>query len=257
MTRSGEQVLILSAATLFAASAFVTLYFVQAMPGGMHMAGGWTMSMMWMRMPGQGWLSTSLLFATMWLAMMVAMMLPSALPMFLIYEKTARFRGDRRVGLATWFLGAGYFGSWLIFGLVAYACGVGIARVAMASDTISRAIPISGGVSLIGAGAYQLTSLKGACLKHCRDPLTLMTDHMGKGWRGATVLGAHHGVFCAACCWSLMLIQLVVGVMNLPAMIIIAAVIAAEKLLPIGVQVAKGVGILSIAAGALVAVQAL
>ena len=257
MTRSGEQVLFLSAAALFAGSAFVTLYFVGAMPGGMQMAGGWTMSMMWMRMPGLGWLSTSLVFATMWLAMMVAMMLPSALPMFLIYEKTARFRGDRHVGLATWCLGAGYFGCWLAFGLAAYACGVGIAHIAMVSDTISRAIPISGGISMIGAGAYQLTPLKGACLKHCRDPLTLMADHMGKGWRGAAALGAPHGAFCAACCWSLMLIQLVVGVMNLPAMIIIAAVIAAEKLLPIGVQVAKGAGILSIAAGALVGAQVL
>lgn len=257
MTRSGEQALFLSAAVLFAASAFVTLYFVGAMPGGMQMAGGWTMSMMWMRMPGRGWLSTSLVFATMWLAMMVAMMLPSALPMFLVYEKTARFRGDRHVGLVTWCLGVGYFGCWLAFGLVAYACGVGIAHVAMASDLISRAIPIACGISLIGAGAYQLTPLKGACLKHCRDPLSLIADHVGKGWRGAAALGVHHGAFCAACCWSLMLTQLVVGVMNLPAMMIIAGVIAGEKLLPIGVQVAKGAGILSIAAGALVAVQAL
>ena len=221
------------------------------------MAGGWTMSMMWMRMPGQGWLWSLLLFATMWIAMMVAMMLPSALPMFLIYEKAARFRGDRHVGLVTWCLGIGYFGCWLAFGLVAYACGVGIAHAAMASDLISRAIPLACGASLIGAGAYQLTPLKRACLKHCRDPLALMTDHLGKGWRGAAALGAHHGAFCAACCWPLMLIQLVVGVMNLPAMILIAGVIAAEKLLPIGVQVAKGAGILSIAAGALVSARAL
>lgn len=257
MTRPAEQAVFWSAAAFFAASAIATVYFVRAMPGGMQMAGGWTMSMMWMRMPGQGWLSSLLLFATMWLAMMVAMMLPSALPMFLIFEKTARFRGDRHVGLATWCLGTGYFASWLAFGLVAYACGVGIARVAMASDLISRAIPIACGISLIGAGAYQLTPLKGTCLKHCRDPLGLIADHVGKGWRGAAALGAHHGAFCAGCCWSLMLIQLVVGVMNLPAMILIAVVISAEKLLPIGVQVARGVGIVSIAAGALVALQAL
>lgn len=257
MNRSAQQILYFSAATLFAASVVLTLYFVRAMPGGMQMAGGWTMSMMWMPMAGQGWLWTSLIFATMWLAMMVAMMLPSALPMLLIYEKTARFRGDQHVGLATWCLGVGYFGVWLIFGLIAYGCGVGIARAAMASDLVSRAIPIACGASLIAAGAFQLTPLKAACLKHCRDPLALIGAHLGKGWTGALALGMHHGAFCAACCSSLMLIQLVVGVMNLPAMIIIAAVIAAEKLLPVGAQVAKGAGFLSIAAGAFVTCQAL
>jgi predicted metal-binding membrane protein len=257
VTRSSEQILHLSSAALFTLSAIVTLYFIHAMSSGMQMAGGWTMSMMWMRMPGQGWLSTSLVFATMWLSMMVAMMLPSALPMLLIYQKTARFRGEEHVGLATWCLGAGYFGVWLVFGLIAYALGVGIAHAAMASEIASRAIPVACGASLIVAGVYQLTPLKAACLKHCRDPLRLIAGHLGNGWRGALTLGVHHGAFCAACCWSLMLMQLVLGVMNLAAMVIIAAVIAAEKLLPRGVQIARGTGILSIAAGAALTVQAL
>jgi predicted metal-binding membrane protein len=257
VTRSSEQALRLSAAAIFTAGAILTLYFVRAMEGGMPMAGGWTMSMMWMRMPGQGWISTALLFAAMWLAMMVAMMLPSALPMLLVYQKTASFRGDAHVGAAVWCLGAGYFGVWLGFGLVAYALGVAIARIAMASEVVSRAIPLAGGAALIVAGAYQLTPLKTACLKHCRNPLELVAGHVGKGRRGALSLGIHHGAFCAACCWSLMLVQLVLGVMNVAAMVAVAAVIAAEKLLPAGKQVARGAGIFSIAAGAVLAALAL
>jgi len=221
------------------------------------MAGGWTMSMMWMPMAGRGWLSSSLVFATMWLLMMVAMMLPSALPMLSIYEKTTRFRGDQHVGLATWFLGAGYFGVWLVFGLVANAFGIGVARAAMASEVVSRAIPAACGASLIIAGAYQMTPLKAACLKHCRDPLHLIARHLDGGSRGAFALGVHHGAFCAACCWSLMLVQLVLGVMNLAVMVAVALVIAAEKLLPLGPQIARGVGIFCIAAGAALTAQTL
>jgi predicted metal-binding membrane protein len=98
-----------------------TLYFVQTMSGGMAMPGGWTMSMTWMRMPGQSWAAAGVMFVAMWVAMMISMMLPSALPMLLLYRRVLRFRGDGGLGLAIWSLGAGYFAVWLGFGAAAYS----------------------------------------------------------------------------------------------------------------------------------------
>ena len=224
----------------------------------MSMPGGWTMSMMWMRMPGQTWAAASTMFVAMWVAMMIAMMLPSALPMLLLYRRVIRFRGEARVALATWSVGAGYFAIWMGFGLGAYAIGVALTQAAMRSTTFSRAMPIVSAAALITAGAYQLTSWKTACLEHCRDPFHLMARHLGRpGWRGALGLGLHHGAFCAACCWGLMVVQLVLGVMNLGAMVLVAGVIAAEKLLDSGVLIARATGVIAIVAGASMALRAL
>ena len=98
------------------------------------------------------------------------------------------------------------------------------------------------------AGIYQLTPWKAACLKHCRDPLALVAHHLAGGRAGALRLGIHHGAFCAACCWALMLIQLVLGTMNLAVMVGVALVIAMEKLLSRGEWLAKATGIAAIAA---------
>jgi predicted metal-binding membrane protein len=228
------------------------------MEGGMSMPGGWTMSMMWMRMPGQTWAAASTMFVAMWVAMMIAMMLPSALPMLLLYRRVIRFRGEAGVALATWSVGAGYFAIWMGFGLGAYAIGVALTQAAMRSATFSRAMPIVSAAALITAGVYQLTSWKAACLEHCRDPFHLMARHLGRpGWRGALELGLHHGAFCAACCWGLMVVQLVLGVMSLGAMVLVAVVIAAEKLLASGVLIARFAGATAIVAGAGMALRAL
>jgi predicted metal-binding membrane protein len=118
-------------------------------------------------------------------------------------------------------------------------------------------VPIASGVALVAAGIYQLTPWKAACLRHCRDPLSLVATHMSRGWRGALRLGVYHGAFCAACCWALMLIQLVLGVMNILVMITVALVIALEKLLPRGMVVARATGMLAMAVGAIIAGRAL
>jgi predicted metal-binding membrane protein len=221
------------------------------MSGGMRMPGHWTMSMMWMPMGGE--FAAAGIFAVMWLAMMVAMMLPSTMPMLLLYRRAADLRGRKHLGQAMFVLGSGYFFVWTLFGVLVYVIGAFLARGAMHSDSFSRALPFTGGLALCIAGIYQLTPWKTACLKHCRDPLTLLADNLHRGRFGALRIGIHHGAFCAACCWALMLIQLVLGVMNLAAMVAVAVVIALEKLLPRGEWLARAAGLVAIVAGVIIA----
>ena len=241
-------------ALVFTGAAAITWYSSHTMAGGMAMPGGWTMSMAWM--PMGAWLPSAAMFAGMWVAMMVAMMLPSTLPMILLHRRAALFRGEVHTGVLSALMAGGYFGVWTAFGMVAYIGGLGIALLAMRSEVFSRAVPISSGVALVAAGIYQLTPWKAACLRHCRDPLSLVASHM-RGRRGALRLGVHHGVFCTFCCWALMLIQLALGVMNIPVMIAVALVIALEKLLPRGMVVARATGVLAMAGGAIIAGRAL
>jgi predicted metal-binding membrane protein len=219
------------------------------MGSSMPMPGGWRMSMMWMRMPGQSWAAAAALFLAMWAAMMIAMMLPSTMPMLLVFRRAAAFSGERHLARLAWAMGAGYFGVWTLFGCMAYGIGIAITQAAMQSLAVSRAVPLAIGGALVIAGVWQLTPWKTACLRHCRDPLEFVAHHLHGGASGALRLGLHHGAFCAACCWGLMLIQLAIGVMDLRLMAGVAAVIAAEKLLPRGATVAKIVGIGAVVSG--------
>jgi predicted metal-binding membrane protein len=189
------------------------------------------------------------MFLLMWLSMMVAMMLPSALPMLLIYRRVLHFRRERRVGLSTALMACGYFAVWLCFGMLAYLGGAAAAWAAMRWPLVSRAVPFVSGAALILCGVFQWTPWKMACLRHCRDPLHLVASHLSGGLGGGWRLGIHHGAFCAACCWGLMLIQLVLGVMNLAVMAIVATVIALEKLVPRVGLIVRIVGAASVAAG--------
>ncbi len=242
---------------VFLATAAATLWGARAMQAGMPMPGGWRMSMMWMRMPGQSWTVTTALFLLMWAAMMLAMMLPSTLPMLIIYRRAIAFAGEPHLGLCTWAMGAGYFGVWTLFGAVAYGIGIAITQGAMHYEVVSRAVPFAVGGALVMAGIWQLTPWKSACLRHCRDPLELVASHLHVGAAGALRFGVHHGAFCAACCWGLMLIQLALGVMDLRIMTAVALLIAAEKLLPWGAGFARAIGIASIIGGVALIAQAL
>lgn len=241
---------------VFLVAAGLTLASARMMTGVMPMPGGWTMGMAWMRMPGQSWLASGAMFSAMWLAMMVAMMLPSSLPMVLLYRRTVAFRGEPHAAALVWAMGGTYFAVWTLFGVVAYAVGTGIATAAMQSASVSRLIPLAAGASLVIAGTYQLTPWKSACLKHCRDPLELVARHLHRGWRGAVGLGFHHGLFCTGCCWALMLMQIVTGVMNLLAMVVVASVIALEKLLGRGETIARVVGGAAILSGLWIVIRA-
>ena len=256
-SRASERATCVAALAIFALAAFITIYFTRCMSGGMPMQGNWTMEMMWMVMPGQTWITAALAFSGMWLAMMVAMMLPSALPMLLLYRRAAAFRGASRLSVLTFAVGTGYFLVWTLFGVFAYGAGETVTRTAMIWPAWSRAVPLATAAALVLAGIYQLTPWKSTCLKHCRDPLLLVAYHLGGGWLGALRLGIHHGAFCAACCWGLMLIQLVLGVMNLAVMAAVALVIALEKVLAKGALVARITGYASVLGGVALATRSL
>jgi len=239
-------------AFIFLSAAAMTAWFNRTMSMTMPMPGGWRMSMMWMEVasgsPGQ-----LVVFIVMWVSMMVAMMLPSTLPMLLLYRRVARFRGDSYLSFRVWLVGAGYFAAWAGFGGVVCLVGALVSRMAMASTHVSQTIPVVCGLALIAAGAYQLTPWKSACLRHCQDPLSLLSHHLGGRAQSAFKLGLHHGAYCTGCCWGLMLIQLVLGVMNIYVMVAIALVIALEKLLSSGARLAQWTGIAAILIGTVLA----
>jgi predicted metal-binding membrane protein len=189
------------------------------------------------------------MFLAMWLAMMVAMMLPSALPTFVIYRRAMHFRKDPRPGLSTLLMACGYFFVWLGVGVLAYIAGIAVAEAAMRWSVVSRAVPVAGGGALIVCGLFQFAPWKMSCLRHCRDPLHFVASHLHGGPVGGWRLGLHHGAFCVACCWGLMLIQLVLGVMNLAVMAIVAGIIALEKLVPRAEKIVWATGGAAIVAG--------
>ena len=237
------------ASGVFAIAAAYTLYAGLHMTGGMGMPGGWTMPMMWMATPGQSLLSSAAMFLLVWQAMMIAMMLPSSWPMLELYARVARHSGHRRPLLHTSVVAAGYFAVWAAFGCAAFVLGIEISRAAMISGRVSRLIPDAAGVVLILSGVWQLSPMKQACLKHCREPLLFLGHAYRRGTWGAMRVGLHHGAFCAACCWALMMMQLLLGIMNLAIMTGVAAIIATEKLWRRGPALARLVGVVSIGAG--------
>lgn len=238
-----------AASLIFLLAAASTLYWAHSMDRGMLMPGGWTMSMMWMTMPGESTWYAAAMFLLMWLVMMIAMMLPSAWPMLVLHRRVVIFRELAHASLATVVVAAGYFAVWVAVGAAAFIAGFGIASFAMHSVRISHLVPPAAGAALVLAGIYQLTPLKQACLKHCREPVLYLSHEWRPGLRGAFRLGLHHGAFCAACCWALMLIQMILGVMNLAIMILIAAIIGTEKLWKRGPTLARAVGVCTIAGG--------
>ena len=236
----------------------LTIQSIRGMPGVMPMPGGWTMSMAWMVMPGQSVFAAGTMFVTMWLVMMVAMMLPSALPVVLLHRRLAESRRARGVPVAPEVvLLAGYFTAWTAFGAVAFGLGLPVATVAMQSEGVSRMMPLLAGAALMVAGLYQLTPFKRACLAHCRSPLSFFTSSWREGWVGTFRLGVHHGSYCTGCCWALMLIQLTLGVMNLWVMVAVAGVIALEKSWRHGHRVAHAAGFAAVVAGVLHIVRVL
>ncbi len=222
----------------FIASVWATAYFSHSMSGGMDMPGGWTMSMMWMQMSGQTWFSSAISFLIMWMAMMVAMMMPSVLPMFL---KT------RRHWASLCYMTLGYFTIWLVAGIGIYAIGMAFAAVAMRSDLFSRSIPLLSGLLLIISGAIQFTPWKMTHLLQCRSLFGCAVSYPQE--ERSFWLGCKQGAACCACSASPMAVLIVLGIMNPIVMIVIAIVIAAEKLLPWPDIVARLVGISAMIAG--------
>jgi len=244
-------------ALLFAASAVVTIVWCASMSamGEMPMPGGWTMSMAWMRMPGQTWPGAAASFLGMWVVMMVAMMLPSLVPMLWRYRQAVGRTGDTRLGRLTALVGVGYFFVWSALGLVVYPLGVALAATEMDHPTLARAVPIAVGVVVLIAGWLQLTAWKARHLACCREApgrgRTLPAD-AGTAWRHGLRLGLH----CAYCCVGPIAILLVVGVMDLRVMAVVTTAITAERLAPAGERLARAIGAVVVGAGVLLIARA-
>jgi predicted metal-binding membrane protein len=188
-------------------------------------------------MPMQGGTSRFLLAAAMWWVMMIAMMLPSAAPLILLFGTVHR-HGAQSPPTAD-FLG-GYLAVWLGFALLAASLQLLLEQRGFVSAT-SMALPSGWAPAgfLIAAGLYQLSPLKNACLANCRTPTEFLTRHYRPGALGAWRMGLIHGAYCVGCCWLLMALLFVGGVMNLAWIAALTLLVAAEKLLPGGDWIAR------------------
>lgn len=207
-------------------------------------------------MPGEGWSAWyALLMALMWWVMMVAMMTPSAAPMILLHARVARqaqVRGDDPSGSlqqTAVFVG-GYLLVWLGFSLLATALHAALEAAGLISAMMMWSLngTLSAAV-LITAGVYQWTPLKNACLRHCRSPVQFLTRHWQPGRAGALRLGVLHGAYCVGCCWALMALLFVGGVMNVLWIVALTAVVLVEKLAGAGVAASRLGGGLLVAWG--------
>ena len=235
------------AALAFIASAAATIadyVSMSAMPG-MEMPGGWTMSMTWMRMPGQSWSGAAAAFMGMWIVMMVAMMLPAVTPALARYRQSMRAVAGPRLGRLTFIVVAAYFTTWTLAGLVTFPLGMVLAELTMRVPALSRAVPIAAGLTIVLAGALQFTEWKSEQLRCCRNtPVEETHDAVGAlrhGWQ--------LGLNCIRCCAGLTAILLVLGVMDLRAMAMVTLAITAERVLPAGQRIAHIIGALAVASG--------
>ncbi|MDP3798740.1 MAG: DUF2182 domain-containing protein [Polaromonas sp.] len=206
---------------------------------------------MLMPMSSGPWTPThAMVMLAMWAVMMAAMMLPSATPMILLYTTIAhgrRAQGEHAAGPG--FFVGGYVAIWTAFSLVAVALQFGLEKAALLSPMMETTSIGLAGTVLIAAGIYQWTPLKQACLRRCRSPLDFVLMHWRNGPTGAFVMGLHHGMFCVGCCWMLMLLLFVGGVMNLVWIAGIAIFVLVEKLVPAGHWIGRGAGLLLIGWG--------
>ena len=203
-----------------------------------------------------GMVDLALLFV-MWVVMMVAMMVPSASPLILMVASVNRKRRERDdpLGPTGLFL-AGYLLAWTAFSAVATGAQWGLHATALLSPAMVGTSPVLGGILLLTAGIFQFTSLKQACLNHCRSPVGFVLGHWREGRGGALRMGMEHGLFCVGCCWVLMALLFVAGVMNLLWVAVISLFVLAEKVLAKGELVGRLGGAALLTAGVAVLITA-
>ena len=208
-----------------------------------------------MAMP-MGWsVSYWIVMLFMWWIMMIAMMIPSAAPMVLLYARATRHAQKQgtmeSAAIPTAAFTAGYLVSWLVFSIFAVSLQWGLEKAGMVhsmmmwstNTTLSAAF-------LILAGIYQLSPLKHVCLNHCRSPVEFLSRNWRKGRIGAFRMGFHHGLFCVGCCWFLMALLFAGGIMNLVWIAGLAILVLLEKFIPYGHWFARITGALMLAGGA-------
>lgn len=191
------------------------------------------------------------LMLLMWIVMMAAMMLPSAAPMILLYARIARgHTPDGRPAVGTGFFVLGYVAVWAGFSVVAVVLQFWLERLALLTPMMETTSLSLAGSLLIVAGIYQWTPWKHACLRRCQSPLDFVLTYWRSGADGAFVMGLQHGLYCVGCCWLIMLLLFVGGVMNLYWIAGLALFVLAEKLFPGGRWVSRIAGVLLLAWGA-------
>ena len=202
------------------------------------------------RMQAWGTADFALTFG-MWAVMMVAMMTPSAAPMILMFAGVNRRRREQQVSyVPTSVFLLGYLIVWAAFSVLATAAQWGLHAVSLLSPVTAITSPVFGGVLLLAAGIYQWTPLKHVCLSKCRSPLGFVLNEWREGRWGAFLMGLKHGGYCTGCCWSLMALLFVAGIMNLLWVAAIAGFILLEKVAPGGDRLGRVAGVVLVGWGA-------
>ncbi len=220
-------------------------------------AGAWAL-LVWQWATSDGDMSLTMgmgapLFIAIWVAMMVAMMFPTAAPMILTFARVhENRRAQGRSFVPSWVFTGSYLVVWTLFGVLAYGVAAGLDGLANHSGWLmDNAARIGGGV-LVLAGLYQVSPLKYACLAKCRTPFAFVLTSWRDGYAGSFRMGLEHGLYCLGCCWLLFVILFPLGMMNVGAMALITLLIFAEKSTPFGRQIAGFAALGLVAYGTLV-----
>jgi predicted metal-binding membrane protein len=213
------------------------------MRGDMDGLSAWMMRSRWD-------LPYTLAIFAMWIAMMIGMMLPSAAPTLLLYARICRTdANDKRPMRRVYAFAAGYLLAWVGFSVLATGLQWALVEAQLLDPMMQSSSKLFSSVLLVAAGAYQWSQIKQRCLARCRSPAEFISSHWRRGIRGALRMGWAHGLFCLGCCWALMLLLFVGGVMSLAWIGAITLLVLFEKLLPAGVFAGRMAGGLIIAAG--------
>jgi len=200
------------------------------------------------------WRAADVLFTfLMWAVMMVGMMSAAAAPVLVLFADMQVQRGARGPSMALLLFGLGYLAVWLGFSAFAALVQWALHEAAFLSSGLAASSRSVGGAILIGAGVYQLTPAKSACLRHCQSPLGFLMSHWRDGLGGAFRMGLRHGSYCLGCCWALMGVLFAVGIMNLAWVGVLTAFILLEKIGPAGILVSRAGGVVLIASGIVLA----
>ena len=260
--RPTERAFFGAAALLFVASTAGTILWCGSgsRMGAMPMGSGRAMSTVWMPapwmpMPGESWLGAAASFLGMWIVMMVAMMLPSLVPMLHRYRNAVAGAGEARLGSLTALVGLGYFFVWTVLGMAVFVLGASLSLVATGLPFPAWAAPLAAGLVVLIAGALQFTAWKARHLACCREVPghgRVLAADASTAWRHGLRLGLH----CCYCCGGLMAILLVIGIMDLRAMAAVMAAITLERLAPAGQRIAQASGVVIVVAGLFLIVRA-
>jgi predicted metal-binding membrane protein len=200
------------------------------------------------------WRAADVLFTfMMWAVMMVGMMSVPAAPVLLLFADMQVGRGERGFSTALLLFGLGYLAVWVGFSASAALAQWGLHEAALLSSGMAASSRTLGGAILFGAGVYQLTPAKSACLRHCQSPLGFLMSHWRDGPGGALRMGLRHGIYCLGCCWALMVVLFAVGIMNLAWVRVLTGFVLLEKVGPGGAFVSRVGGVIMIAFGIVLA----